>query len=214
MTNSKSVPVEYIHKCFEYREEVIDGVRQGNVYWKYRDDLSLKWNARFAGKKAGSINDRGYYIVEVRYNNLRCSMKLHIVVWILFENEYPVDMLDHIDQDRLNNLRENLRNADAYKNRINRKKSDKASSIYNYVSLNTDTLGSWRVRFVETKKGSRTSLFQKSFRDELEAAICANEMAPNFHPIEFINFNDISMGYSNQEYPNMPKGWVPEEMAA
>ena len=72
--NSRSIPVEYIKECFEYREEVVDGVLQGNVYWKYREDRAKEWNTKFVGKKAGNLDSYGYYNTSLRYNGFKCGL--------------------------------------------------------------------------------------------------------------------------------------------
>lgn len=210
--NNRTIPVEYIKECFEYREEIIDGVLQGNVYWKYREDKSNQWNSRCAGKKAGTLTVQGYYRVSIKYNNKQMPMFTHRIVWVLNHGYHPVDMLDHKDINKTNNLISNLRPADSYKNRVNGKKSDKAKSIYTYVTFYDKK---WVVSFKKGKStGKIKTLFWKELDDELDAALLANEMALKFHPAEFINFNDISMGYTNKEYPNKPRGWSEEKVAA
>jgi hypothetical protein len=207
--NSKSVPVEYIQQCFEYREEVVDGVLQGNVYWKYREDVPEQWNARFAGKKAGFTNSTGYYTVEVQYNYQRCVMKLHNVIWILHKNRYPHNnmVIDHIDRDKKNNLMDNLRELNSYQNSLNKSPSKNGSSKYKGVRRNRNA---WQT--IISKNGS--SVFTKYVKDELEAALIYNQEIDKHHDSKYVYHNDISNGYTNNKYPNMPRGWKPEKVAA
>jgi hypothetical protein len=207
--NSRSIPVEYIKECFEYREECVDGVLQGNLYWRYREDMPKRWNSKMANKKAGSINGQGYYIVEIKYNNMRCVMKLHNVVWILNVGYYPDDVLDHEDNNRTNNLISNLRKADTYLNNLNIPPFSNKLSQYKGVSYVKDRL-KWYVNYSLNYKNN----FVGYFDDELEAALAYNEAISKVHNTDFAYFNDISMGYTNKAYPNMPRNWVPEELAA
>ena len=203
--NSRSIPVEYIKQCFEYREEWVDGVLQGNIYWKYREDMSVQWNTRFSGKKAGTPDGKGYHHICVTYNGFRCLLKTHTVVWILNHNCYPNDMLDHKDNNRLNNLIKNLRLADAYLNNLNTPPLPNRPSQYKGVSLSKNT-PKWRVQYRLNKKTKHVGMFV----DELKAALAYNEAISKVHNTEFAYMNDISNGYTNKEYPNKPRGWKPE----
>lgn len=205
---SKSIPVEYIQQCFEYREEWVDGVLQGNVYWKNREDMSNSWNTRYAGKKAGTINGDGYYSVQITYNKSLCNMRLHIIIWILNKNKYPHNVIDHIDRNRINNLIDNLEVSTLIDNANNRGANSNSFSHFRAVELHkTKNFNKWRVRV--TTKGVRIDY--GTFYDEIEAAQRANEaLIENFGHTKSLHLNDISMGYTNKEYPNMPRGWKPE----
>jgi len=206
---SRSIPVEYIKECLEYREEVVDGVLQGNVYWKYRENRAPSWNNRFAGKKAGCKDHTGYYNVTILYNNLNCKIRLHTIIWILCNNQYPVDILDHKDRNKSNNIISNLRKANKYLNNINVPSHQNKSSQYKGVSF-SQKKGKWICQHSLNYK--RIGL--GSFNDEIEAAINYNKETAKVRPIEYCYLNDISNGYTNKEYPNMPRGWKPEEVAA
>ena len=204
------IPVEYFHESFEYREEFVDGVLQGNVYWKYNENKSSRWNTGHAGKKVGAINDRGYYVTSLRYNGYKCQFKVHTIVWILHENRYPHKnmVMDHIDRNRINNLRKNLREINFYQNSLNSEPSGNKSSMYKGVRYKTHSK-TWEMTV--TKNQITVS---KCNKDEIQAAILYNQEAIKIHGKEFVFLNDISMGYTNQKYPNMPRGWEPEKVAA
>lgn len=68
MNNSECPSIEYLHECFSYDH------LSGLMVWKVRPITHFArerdhaaWNARFAGKKAGSMN-KGYWRVEVSKN--------------------------------------------------------------------------------------------------------------------------------------------------
>jgi hypothetical protein len=208
--NSRSIPVEYIKKCFEYREEYVDGVLQGNVYWKYREDRPKEWNTRYAGKKAGNLDSKGYYTTSLRYNGFKCGMKLHTIVWILNHGYYPKNIIDHIDRNKKNNLIDNLEDCLPQDNSNNRGANSNASSHFRGVCFITNR-NKWYVNIEVNKK----NIFGGYFADELEAALKANKLLiENYGHIKNLYLNDISIGYTNQEYPNMPRGWKPEQLAA
>jgi hypothetical protein len=208
----RSIPVEYIQQCFEYREEVVDGVLQGNVYWKHREDMSNSWNARHAGKKAGSVDSFGYLRTTVLYNIFRSYLKIHTIVWILNHGCYPKNMIDHIDRNKTNNLIDNLIDCQYRDNNNNRGANSNASSHFRAVSFNKNLpVRKWRVH-VEVNGKSTPSIF---FIDELEAAEYANKLLiENFGDVKNLYQNDISMGYTNKKYPNMPRHYEPEKVAA
>jgi hypothetical protein len=207
---SRSIPVEYIKECFEYREEYVDGVLQGNLYWRYREDKSNSWNTRHAGKKVGNLNSHGYYITNISYKNLRCFMRLHIIIFILNHNRYPVGVIDHVDRNKTNNLIENLEEGGHRDNNNNRGANTNSSSHFRGVCFEKK-LKKWWAR-IEVNGKSTPAVY---FADELEAAEYANKLLIEyFGDVKNLYLNDISMGYTNQEYPNMPRGWKPEQLAA
>ena len=75
-------------------------------------------------------------------------------------------------------------------------------------------LKKWIARvLVPDTNGKKTP--SKCFIDELEAAEYANKLLiENFGDVKNLYLNDISMGYTNKAYPNMPRHWVPKEVAA
>jgi hypothetical protein len=206
--NSRSIPVEFFHQIMEYREEVVDGVLQGNAYWKYREDMLKAWNARYAGKKVGSINGHGYYIVEIRYNSERCSLKLHTVIWILNYGYYPKNIIDHIDRNKRNNLISNLEDSLPEDNCNNRGATSNSASHFRAVIKNRNK---WVVRVHVKGKAIHYGVYI----DEIEAALNANKaLIENFGHTKNLYLNDISMGYTNQAYPNRPRHYEPEKVAA
>lgn len=73
--------------------------RDGKVYWK-KDKCKSK-----RGDEAGNFNKRGYR--EINLNKV--TTLTHRVVWALNYGEFPDGVIDHIDQNSLNNNVDNLR---------------------------------------------------------------------------------------------------------
>jgi hypothetical protein len=148
------------------------------------------------------LNDNGkkYYISN------------HVVVFILNKNKYPDNMLDHINGIKTDNRIENLREADSYQNVLNKSALKNKKSQYKGVSWvkNRNSPKKWAI--ATTVRGVAHSM--KYFYDELEAAMGYNELVKKFHDTEFAYMNDISMGYTNNEFPNKPRGWGEEKVAA
>jgi hypothetical protein len=91
----------------------------GVLTWRTRpatSKVNKNFNARFAGKKAGTIESWGY-------RQLRILGKLqmaHRVIWKMVAGDEPPDHLDHRDGDPSNNKWTNLRGADPHSNAWNK----------------------------------------------------------------------------------------------
>jgi len=98
----------------------------GKLRWKHRDDRSAQWNARMAGKHAGTINSNGY--VEVRMNGHRYGA--HRLAWIITHGVIPAGLtVDHVDRDPSNNRLANLRLATQSQNNANSLRKKSASGV-------------------------------------------------------------------------------------
>jgi hypothetical protein len=63
----------------------------------------------------GSIDKDGYLILKIKRN----QYKAHRIAWFLYYNEIPTLEIDHINRDRLDNRKSNLRLADRLSNVYN-----------------------------------------------------------------------------------------------
>lgn len=88
---------ELLHQLFEYRD--------GELYWKKRNQ-----------KKAGCVNSENYRHIVIN-NKL---YKSHRLIFMMHYGYMP-EFIDHIDNNRLNNKIENLREATKQQNSWNRK---------------------------------------------------------------------------------------------
>lgn len=82
--------------------------REGRLYWK---------DGTRAGKEAGTLDPTtGYKVFRFEGKKVAC----HRVVWEILEGETPY-MIDHINHDKTDNRRENLRDCTQHLNQHNRK---------------------------------------------------------------------------------------------
>jgi hypothetical protein len=93
------------------------------LFW-LRDDGELIRKVKTAKKV--NVGDVAGYINKISgYRQIRINGKLyqaHRLVWLYIHGSFPVDMLDHIDGDKLNNQIENLREATCQQNLQNQTK--------------------------------------------------------------------------------------------
>lgn len=105
---TKELPsAEYLRECFVFFKGT------GLLIWKSRprhhfvDDRSWKiWNTKHAGSDA-RMKSENRYLVTVRNRKYR----LHRIIWKLVTGSDPIQVIDHIDCNPLNNMWSNLREA-------------------------------------------------------------------------------------------------------
>lgn len=132
---------ELIKEYFEYKN--------GGLYWKI-DKPNSKCKK---GTKAGYINISGCGYWTIKFNNKKYLE--HRLIYILFNGDIENNLvIDHIDQNKLNNKIENLRAVDRGINRMNTDKSSNVSIIN----------GKYYGVFIRDKKKKI-----KSFSNELDA---------------------------------------------
>lgn len=109
MADLSNITVEYVRSILEYDQST------GIFTWKSRPATDVRWNNRNAGKRAGSLDGRGYRKIKV----LDFGIKEHRLAWFYVHGVWPEGFIDHInrekDDNRLANLRivtnaENMRN--------------------------------------------------------------------------------------------------------
>ena len=124
----KSTPdKKFLEEAFEYQD--------GILIWKTRPTSHFKsvkawklFNTIYAGRPAGHLNTRNFYL-EVRIDNK--LYKGHRLVWKLFNGQDAAGLIDHIDGDPTNNKIENLRVATIKENCQN---GSKRKSVHNSTS--------------------------------------------------------------------------------
>ena len=67
----------------------------------------------------GSLDTYGYLILKIKGK----QYKAHRVAWLLYYGAWPKDIIDHIDGDKLNNKKSNLRDVKCLVNVINTKRN-------------------------------------------------------------------------------------------
>ena len=115
MQISDKPSLQYIKRILSYNPVT------GDLLWKWRADRKTNWNTRWSGQIAGAVNKpskkKDY---SRRVLNVEGQMiKAHHIVWLMNTGEWPVQEIDHIDRDPLNNRFENLRLSDRREQALN-----------------------------------------------------------------------------------------------
>ena len=92
-----------------------------------------------AGSEAGCLTRQGY--VQIRIDDK--SYAAHRLVWLYMYGEFPNLYIDHIDGDKTNNARENLRLATQSENCQNLKKS-RGKSGFLGVTIDSQRKNRWK----------------------------------------------------------------------
>lgn len=141
---STELTKDLLHTLFDYED--------GKLYWKGRRN-----------KEAGSVGNRGYRCICINYRKYMA----HRLIWIMHGND-PVEMLDHIDGDQLNNRIENLRPVTNSQNQRNQKlRKDNTSGIKGVSWLNAHKR--WAGQVWHKGKLYRAGYFKN--KDECAAAV-------------------------------------------
>jgi len=145
----------------------------GEFRWKKRsgDDRSISsWNARYAGKVAGSLNQIGYRQIRIDGRQY-CAHKL---AWLFVDGKWPTGELDHINRCRDDNRIDNLRPATRAQNCANTRIYRTNKSGYRGVSRKRN---GWEANI--RKDGKRYNL--GFFKDKEEAAAAYDRAAIAVH---------------------------------
>ena len=128
---------ELLHQLLRYDAET------GDLIWlaQPREMFAARkhhlcWNTRYAGKVAGYArpcrNNVAYLHIGIRGYSI---LKAHRLVWLHVRGDPVPDMIDHIDNDSLNNRIENLRAATMPLNRANSKVRKDSKTGYKGIRL-------------------------------------------------------------------------------
>lgn len=100
MNTGKELPnLEYLHEILDYNTET------GIFVWRERADVPNSWNAKFAGKVAGTYSAKGIVIL-IKYK----QYKAHRLAWLYVHGIVPADrIVDHVNCDCYDNRLINLR---------------------------------------------------------------------------------------------------------
>jgi hypothetical protein len=92
-----------LRQMFDYNDQT------GVLTWKERafdSPLAFGWNTKYANKIAGVKNNAGYITVSINKKRYLA----HRIIWKMLHNTEP-KIVDHIDGNRTNNSKFNLREA-------------------------------------------------------------------------------------------------------
>lgn len=110
----------------------------GLFTWKHRGTHPKKWNAKWAGKQAGTQQRGGYILINI--NNPYAA---HRLAWLHFYGEIPITEIDHRNGIRDDNRIANLRLATTSQNACNKAKQSNNTSGFVGVHFNSQR-GLWR----------------------------------------------------------------------
>jgi hypothetical protein len=118
----------------------------GRLTWRLRpatSKVNKNFNARFAGKEAGTIESWGYRQLRI-YGKLQMA---HRVIWKMVTGNEPPDHLDHRNGEPSNNRWINFRSADSFSNAWNRAPNCNNTSGFSCIyPLNTKRASSKKFR--------------------------------------------------------------------
>jgi hypothetical protein len=156
----KLPPVSRLHELFRY-----DPVT-GKLFWRPRKGPPKQvnqWNSRNADKEAGWLEPNGYrrVIVDDEF------VLAHRVVWALAYGVWPLKEIDHEDQNRSNNVLNNLQDAGPQLNNINKSmaRTNKSGCTGVYQS---QTPGKWKAQIKLGRQNEYLGTFG-SFDDAVAA---------------------------------------------
>lgn len=128
-----------------------------------RNPEDRRWNARYAGKQAGSIHHEGYIVLQINHQSYPAS---HIA-WLYMTGSWPKDQIDHINLNRADNHWENLREATQTQNSWNQSIQSNNSSGYTGVYWVTPNR-KWRAEGVVNGRRKHLGYFHR-FDDAVAA---------------------------------------------
>jgi len=151
----KHISYEYIHELFDYHED-------GQLLWK----VSNGNRSKIGGVAGGLHKGCDYHRIRIGHSTLQT----HCLIWIYHYGHLPENFIDHIDQNKLNNRIENLREVTRQCNARNcRVLSSNTSGVVGvYFSKNRDK---WISRIIvdgKTVQLGAFSSFNKAVRARWE----------------------------------------------
>ena len=160
MSPNSLPPVDQLRQLLIYEPDT------GRLIWRERPREMFKtardcnaWNARHAGKEAGSMFTlpSGYKSMRVRLNGNQ--YKAHRVAFALYHGRAPGPEIDHISRDSLDNRISNLREASRSLNQCNQTRPRKGNeSGYRGVGWHNRTQ-KWQARITTNGKNKHLGLF-------------------------------------------------------
>lgn len=117
MNFGNDLTAKYVRSILDYNPGT------GLFVWKFRSDVSKKWNTRYVGKAAGRISN-GYIGISINKKRYQA----HRLAWLCMTGKWPEFEVDHRNTNRGNNKWNNLREATSSQNKGNaRLRSDNTS---------------------------------------------------------------------------------------
>lgn len=121
----------------------------------------VRWNKYYAGTVAGHVTKRGYRIIKIFAE----GFSAHRIVWKIITGDNPGE-IDHINRNKLDNRRANLRDVSRSVNMLNRGVLANNTSGHKHIVW-FPRLKKWTVQLSIEGKGQR----QLAYCDTIEEAI-------------------------------------------
>ncbi len=162
--------------------------KTGILVWKHRPASRFKdlrscnrWNAVYAGKRAGTVDRYGYIAINLNGKLNRA----HRIAWFMMTGKWPEGCLDHINGVRSDNRWENLREATRSQNNCNKALRSNNKSGTSGISRHPAN-GKWRVQICFEGKKHHIGYFYSK-----QQAIEARKLAEKQHHGEFSALNRV-----------------------
>lgn len=154
---------EFLRSSLTYDPET------GLFRWKSRDDCNPQWNAQFAGKIAGMVNDKGRIHIGITIDGVTKKFYAHRLAFIYMTGSCP-DQVDHRDGHPGNNIWDNLRPATQTQNMQNRTIHANNTSGFKGVSWDRAS-GKWLAQIRINNRNKNLGRFASA--QEAHAAYCS-----------------------------------------
>lgn len=131
-------------------EMCLEAIKRGYVTVDLMNGLA--YAKRFAGKRMGSYDTKGYQVTTLSIDGEKKQVKLHRLLWIAENGLLPTgSQIDHINRNKADNRISNLRLADSKLNSNNRRSYDGIfnpsakinKSIANLIRMGYETVKSY-----------------------------------------------------------------------
>lgn len=125
MNKNPDISQEYLKERIVYDEltGVLTWLRRPLSHFKRPADWK-RWNNRYAGKRVGTLEKKGYRLVTIDARNIR----EHRLIWFYIYGYWPL-YVDHINHKKDDNRKINLRDVDYTGNSKNRRAVKNKSGV-------------------------------------------------------------------------------------
>lgn len=169
------VPLNHLRKILKIDETSMTGLR-----WRKIKNDKLGWNKRYAGKKAGSLKRSGKgvpsYKITITFNGVSKIYIAHRIIYYIYHGKLnPNKVIDHKNNNPLDNRIRNLRECTHAQNCLNRRISrNNKVGAKNISKLKN---GLYNVVFYKNGK----IIFTKKFSNKKTAKSVAAKKRKKYH---------------------------------